>query len=97
MLCDGGEPAGGKADMGADSYERTHGLTRFRAVTPGTADLKLGLIYPRAIQVAASGTVIGTGVDDSVDVTHYYVAGVWHPAVFKSISGGTATGIVAGY
>lgn len=83
--------------MAADTHERVSGLTRFRAVTPGTTSLAVDGVYPRALQVAAAGTVTGKGVDDEDALEHYYAAGIWHPVCFKEITAAGATGLIVGY
>jgi hypothetical protein len=82
----------------ADSNERLYSLTRFRAVTPGTTDLRINGVAPRAIYVAVAGDVTVLGDDDTATVTLTgLAAGVWHPLSPQQITAATATGIVAGY
>lgn len=83
--------------MSADSHERTYGLTRFRAITPGTGDLAVSGVYPRGISATVAGTIDVVGVDDTTAVTVPIAAGVFQPICAKKITAATATGIVAGY
>ncbi len=78
------------------SVKRIDALTFGADVTPGAGDLPNGVTS--ALLVTVAGTVNITWPDGTNHDGVHLAAGIWHPmAVIKVRSGGTATGIKAGY
>ncbi|WP_310533115.1 hypothetical protein [Novosphingobium sp.] len=83
-------------DINPDLNVDTSPLEDYIPITPGSSALANGPC--RAVLVTAAGTINLTTYNGTDRDGIHLAAGIWHPIVASKIrTGGTATGIFAGY